>query len=95
MKLVIVKHENCGQKYLFALPDDEYVYAGDKVIVKTKNGNESVATCLCDSYKVDESNAAYKDILNAMGAKEPLSRVVGKYYESRFKEDKSENEDKE
>ena len=36
MNLVIVKHENCGQKYLFKVPDKESVYAGDLVLVSNR-----------------------------------------------------------
>ena len=48
IRLVIVKHENCGQKYLFKVPDGESVYAGDLVVVKNKRG-KTLATCLCDA----------------------------------------------
>ena len=34
MKIVIVKHENCATKYVFEVPEKEYVYAGDLVLVE-------------------------------------------------------------
>ena len=49
MNLVIIKHENCGQKYLFKVPDKESVYAGDLVLVSNRRG-QTQATCLCNSF---------------------------------------------
>lgn len=88
MKLVIVKHENCGQKFLFQVPEKQYVYAGNLVLVKNKKG-ETLATCLCDGFTVDENSDTYKSILSAFGASEPLATVVGRYYFDRW-EDESE-----
>lgn len=84
MNLVIVKHENCGQKYLFKVPDKESVYAGDLVMVSNKRG-KTLATCLCDSFSMKEGSDEYKAILTAFGATEPLAPVVGRYFYSQFK----------
>lgn len=84
MNLVIVKHENCGQKYLFSVPDKENVYAGDLVLVNNKRG-KTLATALCDSFSLTEGSDEYKSILSAFGATEPLAPVVGKYFYSQFK----------
>lgn len=51
MNVVIVKHENCGAKYVFLVPEDKTFKAGDLVRVNTKRG-ETLATCLCDSFTV-------------------------------------------
>lgn len=83
MNLVIVKHENCGQKYLFKVPDKESVYAGNLVLVSNRRG-QTLATCLCDSFSMEEGSNEYKAILTAFGATEPLASVVGKYYYSKF-----------
>ena len=97
MKLVIVKIESCGQKIIASLPDKECLYVGDKVAIKyNKKGKETLATCLCDSYFVDEKSDVFKAVISAKGASEPLTNVVGRYYEYRFETDKGEpNEDKE
>ena len=77
MNIVIVKHENCGAKYLFLVPDGKTLNAGDLVRVNTKHG-QTLATCLCDSFVVeDETNAKY--IANAFGVNEPTAYVVGKF----------------
>ena len=83
MNLVIVKHENCGQKYLFKVPDKESVYAGNLVLVSNRRGH-TLATCLCDSFSIEDGSNEYKAILTAFGATEPLASVVGKYYYSKF-----------
>ena len=84
MNLVTVKHENCGQKYLFKVPDKESVYAGDLVVVSNKRG-KILATCLCDSFYMREGSDEYKAILTAFGATEPLALVIGRYFYSQFK----------
>lgn len=83
MNLVIVKHENCGKKYLFKVPDKESVYAGDLVLVSNRRG-QTQATCLCNSFSMEEGSDEYKAILTAFGATEPLASVVGKYYYLKF-----------
>ena len=54
MKIVIVKHENCGQKFLFEVPESKSIRAGDMVLVNTKR-EEAFATCMCDSFYIDEN----------------------------------------
>ncbi len=83
IRLVIVKHENCGQKYLFKVPKNESVYAGDLVLVKNKRG-KTLATCLCNDFSMEKDSDNYKAILAAFGATEPLASVVGKYYFHEF-----------
>lgn len=78
MKVVIVKHENCGQKYLFEVPDNHYLSAGDLVRVETKKG-ETLATCLCDSFELKEDTKQFDSIVSAFGATKPLAKVVGNY----------------
>lgn len=90
MRIVIVKHENCGQKYLFEVPDGKYVSAGDLVRVSTKKG-EKLATCLCDYFEVDENSDVFENILAAFGASKPLAMVVGKYMYSEFEIKPKEN----
>lgn len=83
MNLVIVKHENCDQKYLFRVTKN--VYAGELVRVRTKKG-DTLATCLCDSFSIEDGSDEYETILSAFGATEPLSYVIGSYYYSPFHE---------
>jgi len=78
MNIVIVKHENCGQKFLFQVPDSENLKAGSLVRVKTKKGL-ALATCLCDSFSLDGECQEINTILTAFGTSSPLAPVVGIY----------------
>lgn len=79
INVVIVKHENCGAKYVFLVPDDKILRAGDLVRVNTKRG-DALATCLCDSFVVDTANKEkMQNIFNAFGVKEPTAYVIGKF----------------
>lgn len=79
MNVVIVKHENCGAKYVFLVPDDKILRAGDLIRVNTKRG-DTLATCLCDSFVVDATDKEkMKSIFNAFGVDEPTAYVVGKF----------------
>lgn len=83
MNVVIVKHENCGAKYVFLVPEDKTLKAGDLVKVNTKRG-ETLATCLCDSFAVDATDkekdkGKMKSIFNAFGVDEPTAYVIGKF----------------
>lgn len=89
MNLVIVKHENCGRKYLFEVPDNYYVSAGDLVKVRNKKG-EALATCLCDSFNLDENRSEYQAICAAFGATQPLAHVIGIYIYHEFEQTQNE-----
>lgn len=79
MNVVIVKHENCGAKYVFLVPEDKTLKAGDLVRVNTKRG-ETLATCLCDSFTVNATDKEkMKSIFNAFGIDEPTAYVIGKF----------------
>lgn len=54
MNLVVVRHfeANMSKKYLFRLPDDVSVDAGDYVICNTKNG-ESLGQCCTSNFRGD------------------------------------------
>ena len=55
INVVIVKHENCGAKCVFLVPEGKTLKAGDLVKVNTKRG-KTLATCLCDSFTDDDIN---------------------------------------
>lgn len=79
MNVVIVKHENCGAKYMFLVPEDKTLKVGDLVKVNTERG-ETLATCLCDSFTVDVTDKEkMKSIFNTFGVDEPTAYVVGKF----------------
>ena len=79
MNVVIVRHENCGAKYVFLVPEEKSLRAGDLVKVNTRRG-ETLATCLCDSFTVDVTDKGkMKSIFNAFGVDEPTAYVIGKF----------------
>lgn len=79
MNVVIAKHENCGAKYLFLVPEDKTFKAGDLVKVNTERG-ETLATCLCDSFTVDVTDKEkMKNIFNDFGIDESTAYVLGKF----------------
>lgn len=92
MRVVIVKHENCGQKYLFEVPGGHYISAGDLVRVETKRG-KSLATCLCDSFDIEENSEQLNAIVSAFGASLPLAKVVGNYSYYDYPELREDNKD--
>ena len=77
MKVVIIKHENCGQKYIFEVPQERALKAGDLVLVQTKKG-KTLGTCVCDSFPV-ESESVLSAISQAFGTDKPKSSVIGRY----------------
>ena len=85
MNVVIVKHENCGAKYVFLVPDGKSLRAGDLVRVNTKRG-DTLATCLCDNFVVDITDKEkMKNIFNAFGVDEPTAYVVGRFIYDKWK----------
>ena len=80
MRVVIVKHESCGTKYLFQVPEPYSFLTGDLVSVKTRKGTNTMATCLSPSFEIDENSERFKGLCAAMGAPIPLSPIVGYYY---------------
>lgn len=49
-KYVIVKHMNNDGRFLFQVPNHEYLDAGDMVICDTSKGKDQMGVCLCDSF---------------------------------------------
>ena len=91
MNIVIVKHNGCGQYFLFIVPEGRTLKAGDIVMVATKTGR-TTATCLCDSFIVeDKSNMDL--IARSFNIAPPTKYVVGRYeYEEWIKEEEKIDE---
>jgi len=91
MNVVIIKHENCGNKFLFQVPAGEHLRAGDVVRVKTKKGTP-LGTCLCDSFYIEDDGPELQSICEAFGATLPLAPVLGLfcYYPFRPMEEPNE-----
>ncbi len=78
MRFVIIKHEACGQKYLFKVLGGKLLKAGDLVLVETKKG-KARGVCMCDSFE-PRDDAVAAEISEAFGVKEPTASVIGIYY---------------
>lgn len=63
-----------GGKYLFAVPDGYKLYAGDRVLCKTKRGN-TPGLCICDSFVTNKE----EEIGKAMSSNFPLAPIIGTY----------------
>lgn len=53
MRFVVVQHDERVGKYLFSVPQSHYLYFGDHVLVKTRNGVQT-GVCACDSFAVED-----------------------------------------
>ena len=79
--LVVCQHDNSNAKFLFRAPCYE-VYAGDRVIVETKNGNKYATVVATHSvYNKPDTDEEYKFIVHVMDATLPLKRVLTKVRE--------------
>ena len=89
MRFVIVQHDERGGKYLFSVPEDHFLYFGDRVLVQTKNGVQT-GVCACDSFNVDKKDV---DKVCKMYGTQPerMAPVIGtvyfQYWETEAKED--------
>lgn len=76
MNLAIIKHDNDRRKFLFQVPDHVYLKKGDRVICKTRRGEQD-GTCVYDSFTLD--GLALDIFISVMGAKKPLAPIIGEY----------------
>lgn len=70
-KFVIVKHIQGGGKYLFYVPKDVTLEAGDKVVCDTSRGADQLGVCCCDSFVAEP-----KDICPLFGTQPEKMRYV-------------------
>ena len=52
-KFVIVKHVMDSGKFLFYVPKDVVLEAGNKVVCDTSRGTDQLGVCCCDSFVAD------------------------------------------
>lgn len=81
MNLAIIKHENDPRKFLFQVPDHVYLKKGDRVICKTRRGEQD-GTCVYDSFTLD--GLALDIFISVMGAKKPLAPIIGEYSKAMY-----------
>lgn len=76
--LVLAQHESSEKPYLFKAPGFSYLEAGDEIICETKKGKNKAVVKSCITINTDIEAKAYKMILEAAGAIEPLKKVLSK-----------------
>lgn len=87
VSLVAVKHEeHHDRSFLFEAPHSCGLKKGDSVIVDTKYGEALGKVTAFQSFVMVGSDG-YNFILDAMGATEPLKKVVGAFKPYEYKED--------
>lgn len=78
MNVVIVKHEKSDKHYLFIVPRNNKLSAGDLVLLDTKNGNQ-IGFCISDSFTTPKGENTAMKLYQAFGLNdEPSARVIGK-----------------
>ena len=78
--LVPVKHDGNYRIFLFRVPETQYVYCGNRVIVETKKGKQ-YATCVADSFRVSDDELEAVCQMYQTTAKD-LRYVIGSIYET-------------
>jgi len=73
--LVFIKHKDSSKQYLFELPINIKLSTNDEVFCNTIYCLRELGTCTTDSFLVD--SMATKQIINGVGAYEPLKQVIG------------------
>lgn len=78
MNVVIVKHEKSDKHYLFRVPYNQNLIAGDLVLLDTKNGNQ-IGFCISDSFTTPKDENTAIKLYQAFGLNDkPSARVIGK-----------------
>lgn len=54
MNIVICAHPNSSGRFLFRVPEDVKLRAGDLVLCDTRRDHSAIAMCLTDSFKPSE-----------------------------------------
>jgi len=54
MNVVLVAHPNASGKFMFKVPEDVKLRAGDLVLCNTKRDGKAIGLCLTDSFIPDD-----------------------------------------
>lgn len=74
IKVVLIKHPNCGVQYIFRAPEGIPLHVGDYVLCKTKKSNNEIGRCITPAFWINE-----EQLLTFYGRKfKDLQPVVGK-----------------
>lgn len=84
MNVVICMHPNNNSKYMFKVPDNVRLHAGDYVLVQTSRSPSEIALCVADSFepKYPELIAKHWDT-----EVKKLKPVIAQLYAKRFEYD--------
>jgi len=87
-KFVIVKHMQDSGKFLFYVPKNVQLEAGEKVICDTSRGSDQLGVCCCDSFLADP------DVVLPLFGTQPkaMKYVTGKVECMRFDPDDEDEE---
>lgn len=66
MNVVIVKCESSNQIRLFRVPRGHSLYAGDVVLVETKDKSCQIGRCLCNCFKIVDGSEEQETIFKAL-----------------------------
>lgn len=53
VRIVIVKHPNWNPQYVFKVPEDMNLYAGDYVLCETRKSPHEIARCITPSFTIE------------------------------------------
>lgn len=86
LDLVLVQHQDGGQKFLFQAPYDSGLNTGDEVTVDTRRGKQkaTVISSLSVNEENDSDRKAIDFILKTTGATLPLRKTLSRMVEEDF-----------
>lgn len=74
IKIVIIKHPNCGVQFVFQAPEGVPFNVGDYVLCRTKKSSSEIGRCITPAFWINE-----EQLLNFYGRTfKDLKPVVGK-----------------
>lgn len=54
IKVVLIKHPNCGVQYIFRAPEGIPLHVGDYVLCKTNKSNNEIGQCITPAFWIKE-----------------------------------------
>lgn len=94
MQVVIVKCESSNQIRLFRVPQGHSLYAGDVVLVETKDKSRQIGRCLCDCFKIVDGSEEQETIFKALNVFDKAClNVLGCYQFTEFEQREYTNEE--
>lgn len=79
MNVVIVKHDRSEKHYLFIVPDNKKLSAGDLVLCDTQNGSQ-IGFCVSDSFTTPKNANAAMKLYQAFGLNDvPSASVIERF----------------